>query len=112
MLPQMLLTGGRSVQLGVDLVTSLTANAERMQQNLDDNSGVMAEQASFVLADKMPRAEAQALVKSALATGKPLALGLAEVSDLKINWEDVLNSATMAKPCQDIAKQIFLLRKP
>ncbi len=47
-------------------------DTQRMQSIVDENSQLMAETASFALAEYLPRTEAQALVKQAAASGLPL----------------------------------------
>ena len=61
----------------------LEVDAARMRANLEQAGGaVMAEQASFVLAEQLGRRQAHERVAQALARGEPLAAGLDPVSYL------------------------------
>ena len=68
-LPDMV-TGAAAALAHADvLLRTLVVDADRMRANLDASQGLfLAEAASFALAEHMPRAEAQQLVKSAVAT--------------------------------------------
>lgn len=110
LLPQLLITVGCATRHGLSLADTLSPNAERMASIVNDNSALMAEAASFALAAHMPRADAQALVKRAALSKKPLAQALAELCDREIDWDLVLNPESVIPSCQAIAEQIFLRR--
>jgi 3-carboxy-cis,cis-muconate cycloisomerase len=70
----------------------------------------MAEAASFALADHMPRAEAQALMKrvalEAAATGECLEDVLRRQSDVDIDWAEALDPVRAADPSRDVITMI------
>ena len=74
------------------------------------NDGVMAEQVSFMLAQHMPRPEAQALVKDAAKTGKPLREALPELCAQDLDWDDLFDPQKSVAPCREIAEAIFAAR--
>lgn len=80
-LPQIVVATAAALRHAQDLAASLAPDPGRMRAVLEAGGGVaMAERASFLLAARMPRAEAQALVKRAVAalpeTGETLAEAL------------------------------------
>lgn len=80
-LPQILVATGAALRHAQALAATMTPDPARMRMILESGGGiVMAEAASFRLAAEMPRAEAQALVKQAVAelpaTGETLAQAL------------------------------------
>jgi 3-carboxy-cis,cis-muconate cycloisomerase len=79
---------GSAVEAVAEIAPQLTVFATRMQANLDATSGaVLAERATFLLAEKMGKAKAGAIVEAALAKGGSFieALGQleAELADRK-----------------------------
>ena len=72
LLPQLLVTTGCALRHCLVLADSRMVDTQRMQSIVDENSQLMAETASFALAEYLPRTEAQALVKQAAASGLPL----------------------------------------
>lgn len=111
LLPQLIVTVGAALRHGGQLAETLQADADRMRANIDANSGLMAEAASFALAAHMPRADAQALVKRAATADGPLAKALIALDEHGIDWEDVLDPAHVIDPCQQIAARIFEKRR-
>ena len=76
-LPSVVITCGASLRTAEGLIKSIDVNVERMRANIDSSLGLpYAEAASFMLAEHMPRQEAQALLKevckSALAEQRHL----------------------------------------
>ncbi len=70
-LPPLAAAAARSVDVLAQLARGLEANAEAMTEHAGDPLGLIhAEALSFALAAGMPRAEAQALVKSLAATAR------------------------------------------
>ncbi len=110
LVPQMLMAIGAAMTHATALAKSLKGDADRMAHHLSANSGVMAEAASFALAQTMPRAEAQARVKQAAATGKPLIDALTELEP-GIDWATRLQPDAAIAPCKQIAEQILSARK-
>ncbi|MEO0992073.1 MAG: 3-carboxy-cis,cis-muconate cycloisomerase, partial [Pseudomonadota bacterium] len=92
------------------LATTLEALPDGMAKTLDRSTGVMAEQASFILASHMPRADAQALVKEAAGSGRPLAEALAELSDIDVDWSLRLQPSSAIQSSKAIAQAIFIAR--
>lgn len=111
LLPQMLVMAGAALRHAQGLAETFQVDGARMRAVLDTQTGVMAEQASFALAAHMPRAEAQALVKQATATGRPLAEALAELSEADLDWPSVLDPATAIPSARETAAQIFARRR-
>ncbi len=107
LLPQMLVMAGAGLRHAKGLADTLEADAGRMRAVLDSHPGAMAEQASFALAAHMSRAEAQDLVKQALATGLPMAEALEEVSPVALDWAAVLDPASVIPASREIAERIF-----
>ncbi len=73
------------------LAATLVVDAGRMRAVLDGTGGLLlAEAASFALAEHMPRAEAQALVKAAckeaLASGRDMVELVAGRTDVAVDW--------------------------
>jgi 3-carboxy-cis,cis-muconate cycloisomerase len=76
-LPQMILLAGGALKHGLYLAKNLQVDEAKMRENITRaNDVILAESAVFALAQAMPRAEAEALVKKAcsvaVAEGKPL----------------------------------------
>ena len=70
-LPQMAISTGRALALGLDLAGRIAPMPEAMAAGLDDGSGLInAEAYTFALARHMPRPEAQAIVKATCAKAK------------------------------------------
>lgn len=92
LLPQMAATTGASLRHACDLILHLDVDAERMRANLDVWDGlILAEAATFALAEHMPRERAQQLVKQAVAEarsggGHVMDL-LARRSDAPVDWK-------------------------
>jgi len=90
-LPQMAVAAGAALRHAVALAGGLQVDAARMRANLDASNGLLlAEAASFALAEHMPRPRAQELVKlaarEAAAAGGHLMDLLAERCDAPLDW--------------------------
>jgi 3-carboxy-cis,cis-muconate cycloisomerase len=73
---------GSAVQAMAEVAPGLAIDADAMQANMDATDGaVLAERATFLLAEKMGKQKAGALVEKALSNGGPFiaALGQLEV---------------------------------
>ncbi|MFN4130450.1 MAG: lyase family protein, partial [Paracoccaceae bacterium] len=67
-LPQLCICTGRLLSLADQVLSNLTPNAAAMARTLEDGQGlIQAEAISFVLAEYIPRPEAQAIVKQMCA---------------------------------------------
>ncbi len=111
-LPQLILTVGCALRHSLAIAETLEPDQARMLDNMARNPGIMAEAASFALAQHMPRAEAQALVKQAVLSGRPLAATLTELCEAPIDWAQVLDPQAVFAPCRQIIEQTFNGRKP
>jgi 3-carboxy-cis,cis-muconate cycloisomerase len=101
-LPQLVLCAEGSLRHGVELATSLAPSPARMRAILDLGGGAaMAEAATFLLAADMPRHEAEATVKRALAQAREyhtsLAIALVTLAPGR-NWSEALDSARLVFP--------------
>ncbi|MGR3812694.1 MAG: lyase family protein [Cognatishimia activa] len=110
LLPQIFIAVGASLAHAQVLAETLTANEDQISAILAANDGVMAEQISFMLAEHMPRPEAQALVKAASKTGKPLREALPELCGRDLDWDDLFDPQKSVAPCREIAQSIFAAR--
>ena len=106
LLPQLLITTGCTLLHSLSLVDSLQINSQRMRATVDENSQLMAEAASFALAEHMPLSEAQASIKHALASAKPLQQALADTCGLAIDWDTVLDPQAVCAPCRQVSESI------
>lgn len=97
-LPDMLLQTGAALATAADLVADIRVNEAAMRATFEAAHGLMlAEAASFALADHMPRSAAQALVKTAcaeaLASGQPLIDVLRAKASAPIDWDSLKDPA-------------------
>ena len=88
-LPQIVVATAAALRHAQGLAETLAPDVERMEAVLAEGGGVaLAEAASFLLAAHMPRAEAQALVKKAVAalpeTGETLAEALTRLGPVPV----------------------------
>jgi 3-carboxy-cis,cis-muconate cycloisomerase len=97
-LPDMVTGAAASLAHADVLLRTLIVDSDRMRANLDASQGLfLAEAASFALAEHMPRAEAQELVKSAcrdaMKGGRDMLRLLAERTDAQVDWERLRQQA-------------------
>jgi 3-carboxy-cis,cis-muconate cycloisomerase len=90
-LPQMAVATGAALRLAHQALDGLGVDKARMAANLEASKGlILAEAASFALAQHMPRPEAQALVEAACAeaaqSGRHLMEVLAEKTPAPLDW--------------------------
>ncbi len=90
-LPQMAAATGAALRLAAEALDGLVVDEARMAANLEASQGlILAEAASFALAEHMPRPEAQALVQAACAeaaqSGRHLMDVLAEKTPAPLDW--------------------------
>jgi 3-carboxy-cis,cis-muconate cycloisomerase len=98
-LPQLAVATGAALRQALELLDGLEIDRARMRANIEATHGLaFAEAASFALAARMPRPEAQAVVKAACRTvldeGGELLEVLAETCDAPIDWEALSDPAT------------------
>ncbi|WP_404420226.1 3-carboxy-cis,cis-muconate cycloisomerase [Thalassospira australica] len=97
-LPQMIMATGAGLAQAVDMVPSLKVNADRMAANLALSRGAMlAEAATFALADHVGRDAADKLVKDGLARSAAnqsnLFDELPKLTDAAIDWSKLRDPA-------------------
>ncbi|RCK42660.1 3-carboxy-cis,cis-muconate cycloisomerase [Thalassospira xiamenensis] len=97
-LPQMVMATAAGLAQAVDMVTSLKVNADRMAANLELSRGAMlAEAATFALAEHLGRDGADKLVKDALsrsaANQSNLFDELPKLTDVGIDWAKLRDPA-------------------
>lgn len=111
MLPQMFLATGSALNHAQALSESLKANGERLTATLAANPEIMAEAASFALARAgVPRSEAKDLVARAVAASAPFPEALASLGTVRIDWNAVLDPASVIEPCKAMSRRIFAQR--
>lgn len=108
-LPQIVIAAAASLRHAQDLVDTLEARPEAMRATIDATGGLMlAEAASFALAEYMPRPEAQALVKTAcrtaMAEGRNLRDVLATTTDAPVDWDAVFEPQNYIGDAPQIAR--------
>lgn len=108
-LPQIVIAAATALRHAQVLVDTLEARPEAMRATMDATNGLMlAEAASFALAEHMPRPEAQALVKAACKTataeGRTLREVLATTTDTPIDWVEVFDPTNSIGDAPRIAR--------
>ncbi|MFL5336886.1 MAG: 3-carboxy-cis,cis-muconate cycloisomerase [Geminicoccaceae bacterium] len=97
-LPDMVIGAAAALAHADVLLRTLIVDTNRMRANLDASQGLfLAEAASFALAEHMPRAEAQELVKSAcrdaMKSGRDMLRLLAERTVAQVDWDRLLRQS-------------------
>ncbi|MBR9899880.1 MAG: 3-carboxy-cis,cis-muconate cycloisomerase [Rhodospirillales bacterium] len=95
-LPQIITATGAALAQAVDMVPDLKINTDRMAQNLELSRGAMlAEAATFALADHLGRDAADKLVKDAIAKSAENASNLFDelpkLTDAPVDWAHIRN---------------------
>jgi len=95
-LPQIITATGAALAQAVDMVPDLKINTDRMAQNLELSRGAMlAEAATFALADHLGRDAADKLVKDAIAKSAENASNLFDelpkLTDAPVDWAYIRN---------------------
>ena len=95
-LPQMITATGAALAQAVDMIPDLKINTDRMADNLELSRGAMlAEAATFALADHLGRDAADKLVKEAIAKSAENASNLFDelpkLTDAPVDWAHVRN---------------------
>jgi 3-carboxy-cis,cis-muconate cycloisomerase len=108
-LPQICMACGRALQLAISIMTQLEPDAARMRTNLEGKHGlVYAEAISFRLAEIMPRAEAQALVKQLCADVVSQGIALSELVAQQfpeIDWNEIITPAAQLGEAPEQARR-------
>jgi 3-carboxy-cis,cis-muconate cycloisomerase len=118
-LPQMAMAAAASLRHAQTLLGSMEADGARMRARLAEGQGAaMAETAAVALARHIPRGEAAARVRDALARaqaeGVPLAQVLAEDPDLGPleAWQALLSADRMQPAAEAMRRRILATRSP
>ncbi|WP_068109365.1 lyase family protein [Tropicimonas marinistellae] len=109
-LPQLFLACGSALRHAGALAETLTAVPEAMRRTLETHPGAMAEAASFALAGKYPRTEAQAIVRDALSSATGFAAALATRAP-DIDWDRVLDPISVVPACRVESERILSSRR-
>ncbi|WP_188675838.1 class-II fumarase/aspartase family protein [Neptunicoccus cionae] len=117
-LPSLIVATGAALCHGLDLAGSLDVEQDKLASVFEETNGLMmAEAASFALAEHMPLADARALTKSACAksvqSGEPLRTVMARETVLAIDWDRVFDArsalgeseAIVSRFCDLVARQ-------
>lgn len=96
-LPALIVATGAALRHGLELVQNLHVDADKMAAVFDDTQGLMmAEAASFALADHMGLADARAVTKAAcakaVASGENLRNVIARETVLPMDWDAVFDA--------------------
>lgn len=97
-LPQIIMAAGTALAQAVDMIPDLKINTDRMAANLELSRGAMlAEAATFALADHLGRDAADKLVKEAIAASAANASNLFDelpkLTDAPVDWAHMRNPA-------------------
>ena len=108
-LPQIIIATAAALRHAQGLADTLEAQPAAMRASMDATNGLMlAEAASFALAEHMPRPEAQALVKSACQTAlmekRTLREVLATTIDAPVDWAAVFEPLNYVGDAPRIAR--------
>ncbi|MCK5620698.1 MAG: 3-carboxy-cis,cis-muconate cycloisomerase, partial [Alphaproteobacteria bacterium] len=111
-LPQMAVATGAALNHAIAVIEMLEVDAARMRANLDESNGlILAEAATFALAEHMPRPQAQALVKEACSevpqSGRTLMEILAGKTDAPLDWDTVADPANYLGSANELIDRIL-----
>ena len=111
-LPQMAVGTAVSLKHALYLAENLQVDDARMLANLEASQGLLlAEAATFALAEHLPRPEAQALVKAtckdALASGRHLMDLLGERCDAPVDWARVRDPANYLGVTDELIERVL-----
>ncbi len=114
-LPQMMIITGGALKHALDLAQNLQVNEAAMRVNMiRANDVVLAEAAVFALANWMPRARAEELVKnacaSAMSQAKPLIDVVKEtvaVPDGTVDWQELADPANYLGEAEKIIDRVL-----
>jgi 3-carboxy-cis,cis-muconate cycloisomerase len=109
-LPQMLIATGAALRHAQALADSMSPNPDQISACFNDHPEIMAEAASFALAKNgVPRAEAKDIVAKA-ASQADFKSTLKELAPNEIDWDTVLDPATVIPACKEMTAEIFARR--
>ncbi|MFO1073988.1 MAG: 3-carboxy-cis,cis-muconate cycloisomerase [Geminicoccaceae bacterium] len=116
-LPGMLTSTAAALTHGLTLARTVVVEPARMRATLDASHGLLlAEPASFALAQHLPRADAQALVKAAcqeaLAQGRDLLDILAERSTAPVDWAALRAAAEQPPAAAELIGRVLGAVRP
>lgn len=111
-LPPMLMACGGALRHGLHVSAHLAPDASRMTERLEATDGlVLAEAASFLLSEHMPRAEAQELVKvccrEASGTGRHLFDVLAKRTAVLVDWQTAKDPSRHIGAAQALVRRLL-----
>jgi 3-carboxy-cis,cis-muconate cycloisomerase len=111
-LPALVLTAGSAMNRADQLLETMRVDASRMRQNLDSMQGlVLAEAATFALAEHVPRPEATRLVKVAIDTtmreGGNLFDHLPALVDWPMDWNHIRNPLPSLSTAREMAERVL-----
>ena len=114
-LPQMMMLTGGALKHGVYLAKNLQVDDTAMRANIADaNDVVLAEAAVFALANWMPRAKAEELVKNACAKAMSQAKLLIDVvketvavPDGTVDWQELADPANYLGEAEKIIDRVL-----
>lgn len=114
-LPQMVVGTGAALRHAHFLAENLQVDEARMRANLEGSRGLLlAEAATFALAEYLPRPEAQALVKEAcrdaMAGNLNLMDLLAERCDAPVDWDKVRDPANYLGAANELIDRVLRKR--
>ncbi|MEO0718765.1 MAG: adenylosuccinate lyase family protein [Pseudomonadota bacterium] len=109
-LPILAVASGTALARSIELIEGLKPRPERMRANLDASNGlILAEHATFALAEHMPRPQAADLVKAACAdaatSGRHLFDILAERAAAPIDWSGLRDPASAIGHARTLARR-------
>ncbi len=109
-LPQMLIATGAALRHAQTLADTMSPNPDRISTGFKNHPEIMAEAASFALAKNgVPRAEAKNIVAKA-ASRDDFQSTLKELAPNGIDWDAVLDPATVIPACKEMTAEIFARR--
>ncbi len=107
-LPRMACMTGAALRIAEQTLGGLSPDAARMRENLQITGGaILAEAASFALAQYMPRADAQAVVKTAALEDGPLIGVLRATTDTPVDWDALCEPASQTGEANPIIDSIL-----
>ncbi len=111
-LPQIMIATGACLRHASALAGTISPDPDRMRAALEIGGGsVLAEAASFLLSQALPRTEAQALVKEAVRVSgdgkETLIEALTRLAPGQINWRAALEAQATITSAQAAADRVF-----
>jgi 3-carboxy-cis,cis-muconate cycloisomerase len=111
-LPAMVAAAGSALSHAATLATTMVVDAAAMRRNLNATHGLLlAEAVSFALAEHIPRADAQALVKAAaeeaLASGRDLLDLLSTRTTAPIDWIQLRATAERSASADNLIDRVL-----